>query len=99
MSSKSIRAEIKIIVIGNSGSGKTSFCYRWVKNTFSANYKATVMTDFSYRIFKYNNFDYKVQIWDIGGQDNSVGIIKMLSKDAHGCLLFSDITNINSLYE
>ena len=30
---------IKIIIIGNSGSGKTSFCNRWIKGTFSENTK------------------------------------------------------------
>jgi small GTP-binding protein len=55
------------------------------------------MTDFNYKIYKYNNEYYKVQIWDIAGQDRSIGTTKILVKDAHACLIFSDITNRKTL--
>ena len=94
---KKIKDDLKIVVVGHCDTGKTSFCHLWVKNEFPEKYKATVMTDFNYKIYKYNNEYYKVQIWDIAGQDRSIGTTKVLTKDAHACLIFSDITNRKTL--
>ena len=87
---------IKIIIIGNSGSGKTSFCNRWIKGTFSETYRATIMTDFSEKIHKYNNKEYKISLWDLAGQDRNIHTTKILTKNAVCCLVFCDITNIKS---
>jgi small GTP-binding protein len=87
---------IKIIIIGNSGSGKTSFCNRWIKGTFSEKYKATIMTDFSEKIHKYNKKEYKISLWDLAGQDRNIHTTKILTKNALSCLVFCDITNIKS---
>ena len=37
------RSDLKIIVIGTSGTGKTSFVNKWTKNIFSDTYKATIV--------------------------------------------------------
>ena len=87
---------IKIIIIGNSGSGKTSFCNRWIKGTFSEKYKATILTDFSEKIHTYNNKEYKISLWDLAGQDRNIQTTKILTKNALCCLVFCDITNIKT---
>ena len=87
---------IKIIIIGNSGSGKTSFCNRWTKGSFSEKYKATILTDFSEKIHKYNDKEYKISLWDLAGQDRNIHTTKILTKNALCCLVFCDITNIKS---
>ena len=38
---KKARSDLKIVVMGNSGTGKTSFCNRWMRDNFSDEYKAT----------------------------------------------------------
>lgn len=43
---------IKILVIGNSFSGKTSIVNRFVNNSYDPNYKATVCCDFSMKILR-----------------------------------------------
>ena len=91
------RADIKIVVIGNSGTGKTSFCKRWINDTFDNTYKATITSDFSYKIHKFEGNYYKIQFWDIAGQDKNIYTSKIFTKDSHGCLIFSDITNEDSL--
>lgn len=89
--------EIKIIVIGNSGTGKTSFCSRWTKDSFNDYYRATIMTDFSYRIYEYKNKIYKILLWDIAGQDKNIQISKLFIKNAHGVIIMTDIMNNNTL--
>ena len=87
---------IKIIIIGNSGSGKTSFCNRWIKGTFSETYKATIMTDFSEKIYIHDKKEYKISLWDLAGQDRNIHTTKILTKNALCCLIFCDITNVKS---
>ena len=49
------RGDIKIIIVGNSGTGKTSFCNVWTNKEFKENMKATIMTEFNHRIYKYKD--------------------------------------------
>jgi Ras-related protein Rab-7A len=91
------RADIKIVVIGNSGTGKTSFCKKWINDTFDSSYKATVMSDFSYKIHEFEGNFYKIQFWDIAGQDKNIYASKVFTKNSHGCLVFSDITDKETL--
>ena len=88
---------LKIVIVGNSGTGKTSFCNRWMKDKFTDDYKATVMSDFSYKIYEYKGNYYKIQFWDIAGQDKNIYTSKVFLKGAHGCLIVSDITNKETL--
>ena len=93
------KLDLKIIIVGKYNTGKTSFCRMWLKNEFPDEYKATINTDFNYKITEYKGNYYKTQIWDIGGQDRYIGMTKILSKNAHGCIIFSDITDKRSLDE
>ena len=46
------RSDLKIIVIGTSGTGKTSLVNKWTKNLFSEVYKATIVSEFGFKIFE-----------------------------------------------
>ena len=94
---KDIKSELKIIVIGNSNTGKTSFVNKWTKGTFTDNYKATVVSEFSYKVFQYKDKYYRIQLWDLAGQDKNTHITKIFSKNSHGCLVLCDITNKETL--
>ena len=90
-------SDLKIIVIGPEYTGKTSFVNMWTKNIFSANYKATVVSEFGFKIFDLKGRKFRVQLWDIGGQDKTCAMAKIFAKDSHGCLVVSDINNANSI--
>ena len=94
---KEIKSELKIIVIGNSNTGKTSFVNKWTKGTFTDFYKATVVSEFSYKVFQYKDKYYRIQLWDLAGQDKNTHITKIFSKNSHGCLVLCDITNKETL--
>ena len=89
------RNDIKIIIIGNSGVGKTSFVNKWTKNTFNeSSSKSTIGSEFVHKIFENNGTIYNVQLWDIAGQDKNIMVTKYFARDSHGCIIMSDSTNI-----
>ena len=96
---KNTKNELNIIVVGDSGTGKTSFVNKWIKDTFDENYKATIVSEFSYKIYDYKNKSYKIQLWDLAGMDQNICITKIFSKDSHGCIVLSDITDQKTLDE
>ena len=93
------RSDLKIIVIGNSGTGKTSFVNRWTKNIFSDTYKATIVSEFGFKIFEADGKLYRIQLWDLAGQDKNAMVTKIFAKDSHGCIVMADATNLQSREE
>jgi len=74
------RSDLKIIVIGTSGTGKTSFVNKWTKNIFSDTYKATIVSEFGFKIFEDQGKLYRIQLWDLAGQDKNAMVTKFLQK-------------------
>ena len=87
------RTDLKIIVIGASGTGKTSLVNKWTKNIFSEVYKATIVSEFGFKIFEKDGKLYRIQLWEISGQDMNAKVTKIFAKDADGCIIMSDATN------
>ena len=94
---KEINSELKIIVIGNSNTGKTSFVNKWTKGTFTDNYKATVVSEFSFKVFQFKDKYYRIQLWDLAKKKKNTHITKIFSKNSHGCIVLCDITNKETL--
>ena len=86
------RSDLKIIVVGNSGTGKTSLVNKWTKNIFTDIYKATIVSEFGFKIFEKDGKLYRIQLWDLAGQDKNAMVAKIFAKDAHGCIYMSDAT-------
>lgn len=84
--------ELKIMIIGSSGAGKTSFVQRWTKGDFIEDYRPTIISDFGFKIYEYNKNLFRVQLWDIGGQDKSASMAKIFARDSHGCIVVTDIS-------
>ena len=97
--SNSISTDIKIIVIGKSGSGKTSFVNKWIKNEFTEDYKATIVSEYGFKIYEHDGKFYRIQLWDIAGQDKNAKLTKTFAKDAHGAIVMCDATNSSSREE
>lgn len=97
MASNNIKNDLKIIIIGSSGTGKTSLAKRWTGQIFEPT-KPTIVSEFSTKIVKHGENLYRVQLWDIGGQDKSPSVTKIFAKDSHGCIVVCD-TNEETLEE
>ena len=90
------RNDFKIIVIGNSSTNKTQFVNRWTKNIFSDTYKATIVSEFGFKIFEYGEELYRIQLWDLAGQDKNAMVTKIFAKDSHGIVTMSNALSIAS---
>ena len=86
----------KLLILGESGVGKTCLLLRYVDDSFTANYLTTIGIDFKIKIIKLKNKLIKLQIWDTAGQERFRNIGKMFYKGAHGIILTYDVTDENS---
>jgi len=82
--------DLKIILIGNVSTGKTSIVDRYIKNVFREEKKATISPNFSYKLIKKNSVIYRLQFWDIPGQDRNPTLTSVFCHDAHGFLFVCD---------
>ncbi|KAE8298013.1 Ras-related protein rab7 [Larimichthys crocea] len=84
---------LKIILIGNSGVGKSSFMYRYVNHRFTNMYRATVGTDFLSKSVNVNGDMVTLQIWDTAGTERFQSLGTPLYRGAHCCMLVFDVTS------
>ena len=94
---QNIRTDLKLLVVGPTYVGKTSFINRWTKDVFKDNYKQTVVSEFGFKIHESKGKLYRIQLWDLAGQDQSLTLTKIFAKGSHGCVIISDSTNLKSL--
>lgn len=90
-------SDLKVLVIGNAFTGKTSFVRRWIGGTFSNSYKATIAPEFQYKILNINNTIFRIHLWDLAGQDKNIFITKTFGKDCFGALILCEAKNEESL--
>jgi len=84
----------KICLVGDSGTGKTTFIESLVKNFYYESKEKTVGIDF----FTYVSDDVKFQVWDTSGNIMFIGIVRSYFNDASGILLFfSDKKSFNNI--
>ena len=96
MSSHKYDHLFKLLIIGESGVGKTCLLLRFTDDSFTANHLTTIGIDFKIKIINLENKLIKLQIWDTAGQERFRTITKTYYKGAHGIILTYDVTDINS---
>ncbi|EFO90002.1 hypothetical protein CRE_26006, partial [Caenorhabditis remanei] len=88
---------IKIVVVGDGASGKTSICQRFAKESFDKSYHQTLGLDFfSRRIMLPQEMQVLVQVWDIGGQSIAGEMIDKYLTGANIVFFVYDVTNSKS---
>jgi small GTP-binding protein len=89
----------KVVLLGESGVGKTSIISRFINGTFENNLMATNGASYICRNLEfpeYQNRILKFEIWDTAGQEQYRALNKLFYKDASICILVYDITNAHS---
>ncbi|XP_034387818.1 ras-related protein Rab-7a isoform X2 [Cyclopterus lumpus] len=87
---------LKIILIGSSGVGKSSFMNRYVNHRFTKMYRATVGTDFLSKTINVDGDAVTLQIWDTAGTERFQSLGTPLYRAAHCCMLVFDVTSAAS---
>ncbi|XP_023781263.1 ras-related protein Rab-28 isoform X7 [Parus major] len=86
--------QLKLVVLGDGTTGKTSLATRFAQETFGKQYKQTIGLDFFLkRILLPGNLNVTLQVWDVGGQTMGGKMLDKYIYGAQGILLVYDITN------
>ena len=86
----------KIIIIGNSSTGKTKIIDRYLKNNFEDNSIPTLGFQMNKKEFQIEQDKITVQIWDTAGQEKYNSLTSSYYKNAKGALVVYDITDKGS---
>ena len=88
---------LKLVLIGESGVGKTSIITQFVDEKFVSDKQSTIGGTFNSKLVKCGNGkNLKLEIWDTAGQERYRSVTKLFYKDANAAILVYDITNKNS---
>ncbi|XP_009984580.1 PREDICTED: ras-related protein Rab-44-like, partial [Tauraco erythrolophus] len=82
----------KIIFVGNSSVGKTSFLRRFCEDRFFPGTAATVGVDYNVKTITVDNTQVALQLWDTAGQERYRSITKQFFRKADGVIVMYDIT-------
>ena len=87
---------IKIMILGNTSVGKTSFIIKYTENTFQEVYLSTIGIDYKIKKLTYNEQKYNLYIYDTTGEERFRSLSFNLIKFTEGVILMYDITNKSS---
>jgi len=82
----------KVVLIGDSGVGKSNLLSRFTRNEFTIESKSTIGVEFATRTIQCDGKVIKAQIWDTAGQEKYRAITSAYYRGAVGALLVYDIT-------
>ena len=98
-SSSQINPEIpkyKLIFLGDQSVGKSCIMNRFMNDTFTEEYQATIGLDFQSKNVQIDNQDIHLLLYDTAGQEKFRSLIPMYTRDANIILLVYDITSKDS---
>ncbi|KAI4166931.1 MAG: hypothetical protein LQ343_007634 [Gyalolechia ehrenbergii] len=87
---------LKVIILGDSGVGKTSLMNQYVNKKFSASYKATIGADFLTKEVMVEDRLVTMQLWDTAGQERFQSLGVAFYRGADCCVLVYDVNNSKS---
>ncbi|KAI8014289.1 hypothetical protein LOK49_LG05G01958 [Camellia lanceoleosa] len=90
------RTLLKVIILGDSGVGKTSLMNQYVNKKFSNQYKATIGADFLTKEVQFEDRLFTLQIWDTAGQERIQSLGVAFYRGADCCVLVYDVNVMKS---
>lgn len=96
MAKKTYDLLFKLLLIGDSGVGKTSILFRFSDDAFTPTFISTIGIDFKIKTIELRGKKIKLQIWDTAGQERFHTITTSYYRGAMGIMLVYDITNAKS---
>jgi len=93
-----VRKILKVLVVGEMGTGKTSLIRQYVQGFFSEFYKTTIGVDFANKDFEWDDHtSISLQLWDIAGQERYGNMTHVYYQEAVAAFVVFDVTRITSL--
>ena len=87
----------KMMVIGNSGVGKSCLVYRYTENSFSENYISSPdLVDFKTKTTSLDNRNIKLEIWDTTGKERYRTIMASYYRKCHFIIVVYNVTDRDS---
>jgi len=91
---------LKLVLLGDSGVGKSALLDRYVNRKFTSIYKATIGSDFLMKeLLTENNKLVALQIWDTAGQERFQSLGKQFYRGADCCMLVYDVGILDSFHD
>ena len=89
---------LKLVIVGDSGVGKSNFLLKFIEDRFSRVYQPTIGSDFRSKIITLpgTKQNVKLQFWDTAGQERYRSINRIYFQKAQGIILVYDITSRES---
>ena len=89
---------IKLIIIGDTGSGKSSIVHQYCEKSYDNNLGCTLGVNFNSKIITHDNKKIRIYIWDTTGNDRYKNIISVYYKESNGIILVFDLSDLGSLH-
>ena len=81
----------KILLLGDSGVGKSSLLLRYTKNQFNQDIRSTIGVEFGVKYITIDNIQLKIQIWDTAGMERYRALTSSYYKGAKGVIIVYDV--------
>lgn len=87
----------KVLLVGDSGVGKTALCMRFIADKFEAQLPSTVGVDFAIKRMEVGDRNIKLTIWDTAGQERFRALTSTFYRGAVGIIFVYDVTRRETL--
>lgn len=88
---------IKLLIVGDKSSGKSSLLLRWCNNTFDQRINSTTCIDFKIKQIVVNEQQIKVRVWDTPDRSTLANISTNYYRNIDGILIVYDLSNSDSM--
>lgn len=94
--SQNVRPNLKIVLLGDSGVGKTSLVFKWVTGLFNEKLKPTIGTNHQVKSIQINGTEVDVFLWDTAGQEQFHALAPLYVRQSSAVIIVTSADNFES---